>query len=181
MARTIAFPGGFLALISNIDQIGANPGSLQEDRRTLNRSVRQTDEYSENFGLQNELYGKFRTGPVQHNALLGIEFARYNFSYYFFGSTLAPIDIFNPVYGAKPGPLAPDFAEEYGTDSLGLYWQDQIDLRPDLHILGGGRFDWASSTYRDLLTSEKYTDVSDRHDGQKGARQERSGTDSTLI
>ena len=81
----------------------------------------------------------------------------------------------------KPGPLAPDFAEEYGTDSLGLYWQDQIDLRPDLHILGGGRFDWASSTYRDLLTGEKYTDVSDRHDGQKGARGERSDTDSTLI
>jgi iron complex outermembrane receptor protein len=155
------FRQGFLALISNIDQIAANPGSLQADRRTLNRNVRQTNEDSENFGLQNELYGKFSTGPVQHNALLGLEFARYNFSYHFFGATIAPIDIFNPVYGAVPGPLSPSFAEEYGTDSLGLYWQDQIDLRPDLHILGGGRFDWASSEYRDLLTGEKYTDVSD--------------------
>lgn len=155
------FRQGFLALISNIDEIGATPGSLQEDRRTLNRSVRKTDETSENFGLQNELYGRFSTGAIQHNALLGMEFARSQFSYDFFGATIAPIDIFDPVYGAEPGPLAPTFAEEYGTDSFALYWQDQIDIRPDLHILGSGRFDWASSTYRDLMTGEKFADVSD--------------------
>ena len=155
------FRQAFQALISNIDQISAAPASLQEDGRTLDRRVRKTDETTENFGLQNELYGKFSTGPVQHSALLGFEVARSYFTYDFFGATIAPIDIFNPVYGAVPGPLTPSFAEDYGTDSLGLYWQDQIDLRPDLHILGGGRFDWASSTYRDLVTDEKYTDVSD--------------------
>lgn len=155
------FRQGFQTLISNIDEINASPGSLQADRRTLNRSVRKTDETSENFGLQNELHGKIGTGPVQHNVLLGLEFARYDFSYHFFGATIAPIDIFDPVYGAVPGPLSPTFAEEYGTDSLGLYWQDQIDLRPDLHVLGGGRFDWVSSTYQDLLTGEEFSDVSD--------------------
>jgi iron complex outermembrane receptor protein len=36
------------------------------------------------------------TGTVQHSTLLGVEIARYNFSYHFFGATIAPIDIASP-------------------------------------------------------------------------------------
>jgi iron complex outermembrane receptor protein len=64
------------------------------------------------------------------------------------------IDIFNPVYGidpsfyakalATPVPLVP-IIPILGDDWYGVYFQDHITLWDKLHILGGGRYDWATT------------------------------------
>jgi iron complex outermembrane recepter protein len=57
----------------------------------------------------------------------------------------ADIDLFEPVYsGVRPVfPALPESTRRQ--DWFGLYFQDQIDLLENLHVLGGGRYDWAGS------------------------------------
>ncbi|MGH8654977.1 MAG: TonB-dependent siderophore receptor [Gammaproteobacteria bacterium] len=61
---------------------------------------------------------------------------------------VAPIDVFNPVYGvvdeaAISAATGENMFSTNNTVWYGLYFQDQITLWDKLHILGGGRYDWA--------------------------------------
>lgn len=157
---------GFGGLISDggINSVSLDNFSapfVEPDGRTLTRQVNQTDELQENYSLQTELVGEFNTGLVEHNLLFGVEYARYKFAYDFLRAPIDPIDIFDPVYGARPGEFLPNFAEEYGTRNVGVYLQDLIYLTPELITLVGGRFDWGDSFYRDRFTGETLSDTSD--------------------
>ena len=123
-----------------------------EDGRLLPRDVQRTDESSENYALQNEIFGKFNTGSIRHNVLFGVELSRYKFAYDFEDASIAPLDIFDPVYGAEPGEFVPSSAEEYGSDNIGIYIQDLIEILPNVKLLAGGRFDSVDSFYKDTLT-----------------------------
>ncbi len=60
-------------------------------------------------------------------------------------TSFAPIDIFSPVYGA-PRPVGLPLTTVKTSDEwYGVYFQDQIDLLENLHLLGGGRYDGATS------------------------------------
>jgi iron complex outermembrane receptor protein len=112
----------------------------------------RSDETQQNYQLQNEFIGEFQTGSIDHQLLLGLDLSRLFFAYDFFGADLAPIDIFDPVYGAQLGEFSPSFAEEYGNNTLGFYVQDLIEIAPNLKILLGGRLDWSDIFYRDRIT-----------------------------
>lgn len=150
---------GFGGLISDG---GVNEVNLREllDERTLSRRANTTDERSENYSLQTELVGEFNTGSIEHNFLFGVEYSRYKFAYDFFGVNIDPIDVFNPIYGSEFGAFEPSFAEEYGTNNLGVYVQDLIYFTPNLIALVGGRFDWSDSFYLDRFTEETLSDTS---------------------
>jgi iron complex outermembrane receptor protein len=122
-------------------------GFLLEDSRTLERYFEKSDESSENYTLQNELVGKFKTGSIAHQVLFGVELFRERYSFFLQDAPIAPIDFFNPVYGAQPGPLvtATVPGAEIKTDALGVYVQDQITITDQLKLLVGGRFDLATS------------------------------------
>ena len=100
-----------------------------------------------------DLTGHFNTWGAKHSVLLG-------FDYYFIdqkapGHCCAPpeaistIDSINPVYGVisrdelKSQPQ--DFFFDTQQEWKGVYFQDQITLWDKLHILGGGRYDWATA------------------------------------
>ena len=134
---------------------------LEEDGRTLPRGAQRSDESSENYTLQNEFFGKFNTGSLRHNVLLGVELARYRFAYDFEDAAIAPLDIFDPVYGAEPEPYIPTSGEEYGADTVGIYVQDLIEISPNLKFLAGGRFDSIDSFYKDTLTDSFNFEQSD--------------------
>lgn len=124
---------------------------MEADGRTLRREAQRTDESSENYALQNEISGEFNTGSIRHNVLLGVELSRYRFAYDFFDAPIDAIDIFDPVYGAEPGVFEPSFAEEYGSDNIGVYLQDFVEFSPKVKFLAGVRLDWVDSTYKDTL------------------------------
>ncbi|MBW4564786.1 MAG: TonB-dependent siderophore receptor [Mojavia pulchra JT2-VF2] len=126
---------------------------LSEDGRTLPRVAETTDEEQENISLQTEVSGKFNTGSIRHNVLFGVELANYRYSYDFFSAEIAGIDIFNPVYGAQPGTFERSFADEYGGNNVAVYFQNLIELTPNLKLLAGGRFDWVDSFYTDLAAN----------------------------
>lgn len=149
---TWQFRQGFSAIVSDSNVREVNLRSLAADRRTLARRASRSDETQQNFQLQNEFIGEFQTGSVNHELLLGLDLSRFFFAYDFFAAPLDSIDIFNPVYGAQPGTFTPNFAEEYGNNTLGVYVQDLVELAPNLKVLVGGRLDWSSIFYRDRTT-----------------------------
>lgn len=147
---------GFGGLIINGETEAAvlgnySPPFVDDDGRTLQRDAQRSDEQQENFSVQTEVIGEFSTGSINHNLLFGVEYARYRFAYDFFDATLGPIDIFNPVYGARPSAYVPGFFEEYGTRNIGIYLQDLVYLTRNLIVLAGGRLDFNDSFYRDTL------------------------------
>lgn len=128
-------------------------GSLRDDRRTLDLYPSKSHEEQENYTLQNELFGKFNTGALRHNFLIGLELARYRFSFDFAEASVDPIDIFNPSYNAIVGEFIPRSARKYGSDNIGIYFQDLIEILPNLKILAGGRFDFNDSSRSNLRTN----------------------------
>lgn len=126
---------------------------LQADNRTQNRAIYMDKPKNDNYTAYFDLTGKFRLFQTDHNVLVGGE-------YYSFESTaesrfgtdsdeIGPIDIFNPVYGNANLDLArrrldenPGYVNSVD-EWYGIYFQDQITLWNQIHILGGGRYDWA--------------------------------------
>ncbi|MBD3885231.1 TonB-dependent siderophore receptor [Phormidium tenue FACHB-886] len=134
---------------------------VAEDGRTIERGAQRSDELQENFSVQTELLGEFSTGSINHNLLVGVEYARYRFAYDFFDASLGSIDIFDPEYGDEPGDYSPSSGEEYGTRNVGVYFQDLIYLTSNLIVLGGGRLDFNDSFYRDTLNGSTNNERSD--------------------
>ncbi|KAM3111553.1 TonB-dependent siderophore receptor [Phormidesmis sp. 146-33] len=96
------------------------------------------------YTLQTELVGRFKTGSIVHQPLLGVELRRNAWTYSSF-DVADPIllDIFNPNYDVE-FPAIPDektFSYTTRRDTLGIYLQDQITLAENLKLLVGGRFD----------------------------------------
>ncbi len=126
---------------------------LEDDGQTLPRVAQESNEKQENISLQTEVSGKFNTGSIRHNVLFGVELSNYSFAYEFLDAPIAGINIFNPVYGARPGIFERSSFEGYGGNNIALYVQNLIELLPNLKLLAGGRFDWVNSYYRDLAES----------------------------
>lgn len=137
------FRQGFNLVQSDLNSKSTFPYALEDDRRTVDRSPSESIEGNNNITLQNEISGKFETGFLRHNLLFGVELARYKFKYDFFtADEVSTLNIFEPQYGAKfVIPSSPTFAREYGSDNIGIYVQDLIEVLPNLKILAGGRFD----------------------------------------
>ncbi|MEH1934497.1 MAG: TonB-dependent siderophore receptor [Nostoc sp.] len=128
------------------------PDSLEEDGQTISRRLAAGPGSDQRFDLQNELISKFKTGSINHQLLLGLEFSWYaNFGDYL--RTAAPgINLFNPVYGA---PLPTSFVDTaqngwYETNTTGIYLQDQVTLLSNLKLLVGGRYDFVSYNDRNI-------------------------------
>ncbi|MHC5860860.1 TonB-dependent siderophore receptor [Nostoc sp.] len=122
------------------------PSSLEADGQTVSRTLAAGPGSHQTFDLQNELISKFKTGSINHQLLLGLEFS-WDANFGDFLRTAAPsINLFNPVYGA---PLPTSFVDtaQNGwtkTNTTGIYLQDQVTLLSNLKLLVGGRYDFVS-------------------------------------
>ncbi|MGH8582511.1 MAG: TonB-dependent siderophore receptor, partial [Gammaproteobacteria bacterium] len=128
------------------------------DRRTLTRTARDRTQDTETYFTTLDLTGEFTTGAFKHRVLTGLDY--YDTETVLGGGAIVPyadIDLFEPVYsGVRPVfPAVPESARRQ--DWFGLYFQDQIDLLENLHVQGGGRYDWASTK-----ESQSVTDPTER-------------------
>ncbi|MEH2083921.1 MAG: TonB-dependent receptor [Nostoc sp.] len=139
------FRNQFSAILSILDNRRVTPLSIQEDRRTIDHFADSSyDSDSQSYTLQNEVIGKFQTGSVAHQVLLGVELLRRRDSlegFGFDGPVKTSIDLFNPVYGLEGKFFSTGKPSINVSDGLGLYVQDQITLLENLKLLLGGRFD----------------------------------------
>lgn len=135
---------------------------LKADGRTMPRSIfsqiSDTGLHSTNL----ELLGDISTGFIRHQALIGFDFLR-DFTNYSAGglfnttaTTIAAldIDVFAPTYTVPTSLFTQtlDFAANgvhnysvFWNKNRGLYLQDQLTLPGRVHVLVGGRYDWANT------------------------------------
>ena len=123
--------------------------------RNIFSQISDNETYTTNL----DLTGKFDLWGISHQTLVGFDYLRATGTYLTRGNFQAPvpglaIDIFNPVYGIDPSFYAKALATPFpvGTNHsyfrdewYGVYFQDHITLWDKVHILGGGRYDWATT------------------------------------
>ncbi len=148
------FRSGFNALIVDGDTKQVEYFSpLEDDRRTLPRSPLITNERQEDYVLQNEVFGEFKTGSIKHNLLIGIELSRWSYDFDYYRGNLDPIDIFNPSYGAQATGFEQELHRIQKSDNLAVYVQDFVEILPNLKVLAGLRYDINAASVDNLVTN----------------------------
>jgi iron complex outermembrane receptor protein len=90
------------------------------------------------------------TGAVAHTLLAGIDYGRDTYDSDRRLDSLAPIDIFQPVYGQAPLAFIRNENPRRETARLGIYLQDQMKIDNRWVLLLGGRQDWVRGKEKDL-------------------------------
>lgn len=128
---------------SESDRLSADVTGVQADGRTLNRRTREFLQDVNGISSQNILTGSIETGEVRHDLLFGLDLARSEYDASDRRATLAPLDAFDPVYGALPGPLDNPRFTARDVDSYAFHFQNLMSFGEHWKVLVGGRFDRA--------------------------------------
>jgi len=127
--------------------------------RSYLRNIFSQTSSNETYTTNLDLAGKFNLGGISHQTLVGFDYLRAVGTYEFYGNYQDPvpgleIDIYNPTYGIDPSYYANALATPsdgganhylFRDNWYGAYFQDHITLWDKVHILGGGRYDWATT------------------------------------
>ncbi|RAI59588.1 TonB-dependent siderophore receptor [Roseicella frigidaeris] len=120
-------------------RLSADPVSLAGP--TLSRrATDQTDE-SQSIDLQLDATARFATGPLAHAVTLGGEYVHAKRSLELSQATLAPINIYMPIYGAQPGRFSLRTVRNNTLDLKSAFLQDQVAIGTQVKLLAGLRFD----------------------------------------
>ncbi|WP_299402825.1 TonB-dependent siderophore receptor [Acaryochloris sp. IP29b_bin.148] len=117
--------------------------TLQDDFRTLERRGNEADVNIDNFQVSAYIEGQFKTGPITHKLLAGIDYKdeeQFNETRRF---EIGNIDLFEPTF---TGVGTQFFQGEVVRNrrEVGLYLQDKLSFWDDrLAIVLGGRIDFA--------------------------------------
>jgi len=150
-------------------------------KRNIFGQTADTDLYTTNL----DLTGKFMLGSTKHDVLVGFDYFQATMKYHYFGefNDANPdlnINIFNPwpSYGINPALIEQTLSQPpncctannfafFNNNWYGAYFQDHITLWDKLHILGGGRYDWAEtgSSYMPSFAAAEATLPSRKDEG----------------
>ncbi|TCK06962.1 TonB-dependent siderophore receptor [Marinobacterium mangrovicola] len=126
---------------------------------TLPRTYFGADEELDAFAIDNQLLAEFEAGATRHTLLTGLDYQHRTTDAYWtsdydaaYNTDFAPIDAFDPVYGAS-GRINPYQDNERRLEQTGVYLQDQIAL-DRWRLTLGGRYDWVEvrNEYDNMLT-----------------------------
>ncbi len=122
-------------------------GGLGADNRTVTRFNFPDKDWARQLAVDTRAEGRFTTGPVRHDLLLGADYRNYREQAAFGFGFASSIDLFTPVYGAAP-IVTPKIDTVYSNQRLeqtGLYLQDQAHLGGFV-LTATGRRDWTTTT-----------------------------------
>jgi len=123
---------------------------IAADQRTLTRRVTASNEKARTAGIDNTLQADFRTGPLTHKLLFGVDAYWMNGTAFTgAGGTVQTLDFTNPIYGRRPFAVPAIPGTKQTISQYGIYLQDQIKL-DRLSLVVGGRFDRAETRTRAL-------------------------------
>ena len=136
-------------------------GSVQADGRTVNRFITFGEASEDIYQVFLDFTGEFQLGGTKHTVLVGWDFYEDEDeipSFFFDGAgqfgDATTVDLFNPQRLGREVLAAilaqpPEFFSKSGQRWHGVYFQDQVTFWDKLHLLGGGRYDWAESSSGD--------------------------------
>ncbi|MDZ8264279.1 TonB-dependent siderophore receptor [Nostoc sp. ChiQUE01b] len=135
--------------LNRYERNGTFPGGVRDDRfLTFSNGFSQNSPTREdNYFGQIELLGRFNTGTISHQVLVGFDINDFELDddrFLFDVSGLPDLDIRNPNYDVPDLPFSSFSNFTLASRSYGLYLQDQIAFSDNLKLLIGGRYDWAS-------------------------------------
>ncbi|MBE9607442.1 TonB-dependent siderophore receptor [Acetobacteraceae bacterium H6797] len=117
---------------------------LMDDDRTLVRGTAASTDYLNTFQIDNQIEGRFFTGPVTHTVLAGFDYKHLNSDYRVGFGSAPDLDIFNPVYNVAIEDPVRSLVRVH-SNQYGLYAQDQARLG-NFILTVGGRQDWVSNS-----------------------------------
>ncbi|MBQ2649522.1 MAG: TonB-dependent siderophore receptor [Achromobacter sp.] len=124
---------------------------LRPDLRTIDRNTSLSDETYHAVTLDNQLKGRFATGPVQHELLAGISWEQMHGHGDYGQGAAPPLDLYQPVYGAPITSSPSMFMDNHvRSTQTGFYLQDQLALG-NWHTTLGVRHDRSTIDTDDRL------------------------------
>ncbi|GLK69605.1 ferric siderophore receptor [Hansschlegelia plantiphila] len=113
---------------------------------TIARGRSARTEHSKVWTSDNHLQFKFDTGPVEHTAIVGVDYARQTYDTERYRDNFGGFADFD---GPDSAPISGGYGANRGFDrkinQVGVYAQDQIKIADKFIFLAGGRQDWAST------------------------------------
>ncbi|GAA6615165.1 TonB-dependent siderophore receptor [Scytonema sp. NUACC26] len=146
-------------VISERDTIPS--GALQADKRRINRSSVFQDIIRNNYIIDTNVIGQFKTGSIEHKLLFGFDLFWEDLDRQVNFYARSPIDVFNPVYGTPLGRLTSRSRPFTTANAQGVYVQDQISLTDNFKFVLGGRFDWVNNNSRNRISGVKTSQADD--------------------
>lgn len=130
----------------------AGARAFNETTGVLTQSLQGAFQNRRSLGTNLDLTGKFQTGVIQHNVLLGMDYFRLKQYYHGLGLgsavvSIAPINVFDPVYTDISSVVDTTPENSFFVRKefwRGFYFQDQMKFGNKWHLLLGGRFDDAN-------------------------------------
>ncbi|SFG34466.1 iron complex outermembrane recepter protein [Novosphingobium sp. CF614] len=142
---------------------------LDTDQRSLIRSAYDRWDRSSTISSDSSVEVRRATGGLTHTILMGFDYTRQHFETERYTRTIDPIDIYAPVYGAKPGdPMPMGWSSMSKSDRFGVYLSDQIKAGKRWVIVLGGRHDWSRDRTSPFFTPSWTTDKSSAFTGRAG-------------
>ncbi len=149
--------------MTELDLMNTFSSSFGLDRRTVGRGAFGSLGKLNALTIDNQVHGKFSTGPFQHQVLGGLDFQRITVDLRQTFGAASDIDIFNRFDYGTPFSLPPVFLNQRVTQlQTGVYLQDQVKLYDHWLLTLGGRHDWASDETQDRTTGAPGRSQADR-------------------
>lgn len=120
------------------------------DHRTRNRLGWTFDDRATVTTTDTHLENTVTTGAVRHTILTGFDYSRDTYNSDRRLESLAPIDIFQPVYGKPAQSFIRNENPRRKNERYGIYVQDQMKIAERWVAVIGGRQDWVRSQEKDL-------------------------------
>ena len=140
------------------DDSGVWVSDLQSNDRLIDRQFSphfyHTDE---SITADTNLEGHFDAIGAKHTLLTGFDIIGQDVTRQYFGGQIAPLDIFDPHYGARGYDIINEGTTDIGNYLMGIYLQDQIKYFDKLSFLLAGRYGYGeTSTSNDKDNSHEY-------------------------
>jgi iron complex outermembrane recepter protein len=147
----------------------AFPFQIDEETNTVFRFWAAQPQDGESYSLQTSTEGKFATGKIDHEVLLGLDLNltedNFNDLIRLDQETPLELDLFNPVYGTSPRPnfdTLPLISDrETETRRLGIFAQDQVSFTDNFFLLAGLRYDTVEQIVTDNLERTEVSNTDD--------------------
>lgn len=119
--------------------------SLAADMRTLNRAAYEFNITGKIFSTDNSAKAEWDVGSVKGTSIFGLSWRNTGEDYYLNYGAAAPIDIFNPTYGAAFSASTP-FTQTYQkSNEVGLYTAHTLTFADKFVLDLAARNDWVST------------------------------------
>lgn len=161
--ETISLRSAFVSSFFEGETSAYRLSEFDSETKDISRFYVDNSDYGTNYSWQNDLVAKFNTGSVEHQLLLGLELVNNRSGYDETDSALNFINVLNPIYNVPIPPPETGFSGKFTSNTVGVYLQDQVTLLPNLKLLIGGRYDFASSEseFSEQIVGEPETSSSD--------------------